>query len=170
MTTLPRTSAHGGGPRGGLRRRPARLADAGALAHLERRVFRGFHEADQFSVRQFAYYLANPRTVSYVAEHERALVGYVLGIQQSGRLAHLARLHSVAVVASIRRRGQGHRLVMAFLEEARRRGCTTTVLEVAEANRASRRLFLQSGFHDWKRLPDYYGPGKHGVRMRCRLL
>jgi len=145
------------------------LAVLPELLQLENRSFRGFHAAHRFDESQFSYYLGNDRAIVLVATRSRHLVGYVLGIAQRGSRRHIARVYSIAVSRDCRRQRIGTRLIREFVTSARQMGCLAVTLEVADRNRPALALFEGAGFRRRSRLPDYYGPGADGVRMRLKL-
>lgn len=80
------------------------------------------------------------------------------------------RIYSLAVLPSYRGRGVGQRLVQSVLDEAGIQAHVRYV--VLEADRRNRRLvrwYETMGFVSQWRLPDYYAPGRDGVRM-CRFV
>lgn len=149
--------------------RPARLSDASKLTALEGRAFSGYYASHRFTLAQFRYYLARSCTIARVARVHSSIVGYSLGIQQTGRRRHVARLLSLAVDPRARTRGLGTRLLEVFLEEAHRRGCRSVYLEVAARNVPAIRLFARCGFTRVRSLPGYYAPSVSGLRMRLAL-
>lgn len=151
------------------RLRRARAADAAALARLERRAFVGCYAAHRFSAAQFAAYLARPATLAHVVEQSGRIVAYALGVQGGGSRARGARLYSIAVAPTARRRALGRRLLRAFLAAVRRRGCERASLEVAATNRAAIALFTGHGFLPVRRLPAYYSTTTAAIRMRRQL-
>jgi [ribosomal protein S18]-alanine N-acetyltransferase len=157
--------------RRGARRtlRPARSSDVPDLTVFEARAFTGYYAAHRFSRQQFRYYLARASTVAYVVSSRGAIVGYALGIQQTGRLSHVARLLSIGVDRGYRGRGVGARLLARFLEAARKRGCRSVFLEVASSNGVALGLFSRIGFSAVESLQGHYSSAVSGTRMRLTL-
>lgn len=139
------------------------------LVALENRCFRSIYRPHRYDARAFSYYLRNPNTISLIATVDSVIAGYVLGIVGTGSRRHLARIHSIAVDGSYRRRGIGRRLAKAFIRLARKRGCTIVHSEVAESAKPARRFFTDLGFTHYRRLPDYYGKDADGIRLRLTL-
>jgi [ribosomal protein S18]-alanine N-acetyltransferase len=77
-------------------------------------------------------------------------------------------IQTVAVAPGIQGMGWGSRLVATLLEEARRQGCTSVLLEVASGNDAAVKLYEQQGFDVIARRSSYYGPGRDALIMRWR--
>lgn len=78
--------------------------------------------------------------------------GFALGRVAAGECEIL----TVGVSPRYRRRGWGAVLVRALVEEARRRGAGTVVLEAAEDNRAALALYRAAGFRPVGRRRGYY--------------
>ncbi|MCC6764782.1 MAG: GNAT family N-acetyltransferase [Deltaproteobacteria bacterium] len=150
--------------------RRARPPDADALARLERAAFVGCYAAHRFAAAQLSSHLTRSASFAHVVEGRGRIVAYVLGVQGAGSRAHVARLYSIAVDPSARRRDFARRLLRAFLATARRRGCTVVSLEVAATNRAALALFALHGFAITRRLPAYYSRTTAGLRMRRELI
>ncbi|MCA9782031.1 MAG: ribosomal protein S18-alanine N-acetyltransferase [Calditrichaeota bacterium] len=74
-----------------------------------------------------------------------------------------AELHSIAVDPEERGQGLGRRLLRVFCEQARARGARHLFLEVRSENAVALGLYRSEGFVRLRELPDYYGPGQHGL-------
>lgn len=149
--------------------RRIRTADVEPLVVLEKLSFRSYYEPHRFDADQFRYYLANDDTISQLALNGTRPVGYVLGkVVQRGE-NRSARVDSVAVSPSMRRSGIGRRLMRFFTQQTHNRGCRRIWLEVADRNRGGIALFESLGYRRYRRLPDHYGPGVDGLRMRLEF-
>lgn len=144
--------------------RPGRLTDLRALTALEALCFE--HPGERFHRRQIRGLLLNPRAGVFVIRRGGAPAGWAAGLVRRARGRCAGRLYALAVHPDYRGRGFGLRLAKAVLEDLRRRGARTVSLEVRADNRAARRLYEGLGFIAAGALPDYYGPGLHGLRMR----
>mgnify|MGYP003587823622 CR=1 FL=1 len=141
---------------------PERLAQ---LVLLETVCFR--HPGERFNPRQIRSLLDNPRACILFAREGAALAGWAVGLlRRHGRRRRSGRLYALAVHPDFRGRGLGARLAQNILGQLRRRGARTFSLEVRTPNPAAQRLYLRLGFRPDGPLPDYYGPGLHGLRMR----
>ncbi|HWA15521.1 MAG TPA: ribosomal protein S18-alanine N-acetyltransferase [Gemmatimonadales bacterium] len=127
--------------------RPAELADADALARLERRCF-----SDPWSVAAFEELLPLSYVVSLVAEQGGKIGGYLIAREIAGE----AEILNLAVDPDGRRGGLGRTLLEAGLAEVARRGATRVWLEVRESNAAARALYARRGFAAAGRRPRYY--------------
>ena len=137
------------------------------LLRLENVCFRAYYGPHRFHAANFRYYLRNTRTICLVARNQDDIVGYALGIGGRGSRRHIARLHSIAVDPAWRRRGIGVVLLESFVNAARVLKCRVVLAEVASRNRAAMSLFVREGFEPLRRLPDFYGVGIEGVRVRA---
>jgi ribosomal protein S18 acetylase RimI-like enzyme len=145
--------------------RTATLDDLDALAALEEEVFAG--EEVQIDRRQWRYLLTDATGEIVVAESAGLLAGaLVLGHRRGGKSL---RIVSLGVAKHARRRGVARRLLKRTLEYARKHGFELVHLEVRSDNRAARAAYRKFGFVEVSELRDYYGRGKHGLRMELQV-
>lgn len=124
-----------------VRIRPARAADADALAALEWRCFPG----DRMSARQYRRHAASPRAVVLLAADAGGLViGGAVVLFRAGSAK--GRLYSIAVDPAARGRGLGAALLAAAEAAARRRGATSLRLEVRQDNPVAIALYEARGY------------------------
>jgi ribosomal-protein-alanine N-acetyltransferase len=100
-----------------------------------------------------------------VAVSHDEIVGYV-GLMSVGAQGDV---QTIAVDRASRGMGVGGRLIDGLLDEARRRGCTEVLLEVAADNADAQSLYVGKGFSALARRTGYYGPGLDAVVMRRRI-
>lgn len=135
------------------------------LDQLETVCFR--HPGERFHSRQIRSLLGNPRACVLFAQTGGRIAGWAVGLlRRHGPHRRSGRFYALAVHPDFRGRGLGERLAHGILGELRRRGAQTFSLEVRHPNPAAQRLYLRLGFRPGGALPDYYGPGLHGLRMR----
>ena len=135
------------------------------LAHLETVCFR--HPGERFNLRQIRSLLNNPRACVRVAQEGDLLVGWAVGLlRRHGPHRCSGRFYALSVHPDFRGRGLGAQLAQNILGQLRRRGAQTFSLEVRTPNHAAQGLYQRLGFHPGGPLPDYYGTGLHGLRMR----
>ena len=148
-----------------LHRGSASPADLKQLVALESRCFR--HPGERFHARQIRRLLRNPRALVVFARERGAIAGWAVGLlRRTGPQRRAGRLYALAVHPAFRGCGLGARLAQRVLGQLRRRGATTFSLEVRDPNPAAQALYLRLGFRPAGTLPNYYGPGLHGLRMR----
>ena len=75
-------------------------------------------------------------------------------------------MYSLSVHPAARGRGLARLLIAASLQRLAKR-IDTLGLEVRSDNGAAVGLYCSLGFVETARLPDYYGPGRSGLRMRA---
>lgn len=135
------------------------------LVALESLCFR--HPGERFHACQIRSLLHNPRANVVVAREGGQIAGWAVGLlRRTGPRAGAGRLYALSVHPEFRGRGLGARLAKNILNQLRRRGAKTFSLEVRDPNPAAQGLYLRLGFQPARALPDYYGPGLHGLRMR----
>jgi [ribosomal protein S18]-alanine N-acetyltransferase len=139
--------------------------DMRAIMALEQELF----PDDAWTPEMFAEEFTQPaaRRLYLVAEDGSALIGYAGMMFTGGPQADVVTL---AVAPAWWGRGTGTALLLALVDEARRRGCTEVLLEVREDNPRARRLYQRHGFTDVGIRRGYYQPsGVDAVVMRKAL-
>ena len=140
-------------------------ADLKALVAMESICFR--HPGERFNLRQIRSLLNNPRACVRVAVEGDRLVGWAVGLlRRHGPHRCSGRFYALSVHPDFRGRGLGAKLAQDVLGQLRRRGAQTFSLEVRVPNPAAQGLYQRLGFRPGGDLPDYYGTGLHGLRMR----
>ncbi len=142
---------------------PAEASDLEQLSALEKLCF---PEDIAISRRQFRYLLSQPTTDIWVCREDGMVVADMVVFRRQTSQGLLGRLYSLAVAPEYRRAGYGRRLMSFTLENLRRAGAYAAVLEVNPNNYPALRLHVRMGFAPVRVLPDYYGPGQNGVKMR----
>jgi ribosomal protein S18 acetylase RimI-like enzyme len=89
------------------------------------------------------------------------LVAYAVYVRQKG----VALLHKVCVIETYRRQGVGQELMSYIQERLRKEGCQYIQLWVDQAREPARALYRRCGFEEREVIPDYYAPGRTGIRM-----
>ena len=148
----------------GIAVRPARVSDAQAIFGVENHAFE--HATDRFSIRQIRRLIANPRARVGVSELDGRVAGWCVALIRTHERWRSGRVYSVAVPADLAGRGIGRALLGFSLATLEREGIGRVYLEVRESNHAAIALYGSAGFTPLQRLPAYYGPGQHGLRMR----
>ncbi|MBI5612828.1 MAG: GNAT family N-acetyltransferase [Gammaproteobacteria bacterium] len=144
--------------------RRASPSDLDALVALERACFGARDGA--FNRRQLRALLGNPNAHWLLAADGRAMACW---LRCANGRARWARLYSLAVHPGARGQGRGGALLAAGRRWMRGQRLAVCYAEVKAANRAARGLYARHGFHVWRALPDYYGRGRNGVRLKLRL-
>ncbi|KAJ5689642.1 hypothetical protein N7462_004034 [Penicillium macrosclerotiorum] len=89
------------------------------------------------------------------------VVAYAVYVRQKG----VALLHKVCVVEAYRRQGVGQLLMSYIQERLRNEGCQYIQLWVDQARVPARALYCRCGYKEKEVIPDYYAPGRTGIRM-----
>jgi ribosomal-protein-alanine acetyltransferase len=141
--------------------RPARKQDLAAAVELEQTCF----SVDCLTKRQLNYLQQRPSTVFLVAEDGGKIVGDCISLVRKHKRGQSGRIYSLAVKDGYRGRKIGQRLLSNTIADLCSRGVRRVYLEVDDSNSAALQLYEKSGFKRLKRLPDYYGEGKHAIQM-----
>ena len=105
-------------------------------------------------------------SVALVALSGASVVGYLVGWIVVDQV-HIA---NIAVSAGHRRRGIGNGMMTWLLEEAVRRGCASSSLEVRESNLAARSMYSRLGYRSVAIRKAYYSnPREDAVVMLKNL-
>lgn len=100
--------------------------------------------------------------VLYATEATRSdVIAYAVYVRQKG----VALLHKVCVVEAYRRQGIGQQLMFYIRQRLRNEGCQYIQLWVDSAREPARALYTSCGFEEREKIPDYYAPGRTGIRM-----
>jgi [ribosomal protein S18]-alanine N-acetyltransferase len=96
--------------------------------------------------------------------------GELVGFAVASLIPPEAELESIAVSAHVQRRGVGHRLLTALIEELRRAGICKLLLEVRAANLAAIRFYAAQNFKQTGTRSRYYtDPQEDAVLMSLWL-
>jgi len=144
--------------------RRATISDLDALVALEQRCF----ESDRLSRRSFRHLLTKANAVTFVAEQDRSLAGYVTVLFNAG--TSLARLYSIAVDVAFRGKGVARELIAAAEQAALEGECVVLRLEVRRDNEASLVLFRKRGYRQFGHYPDYYEDHMEALRFEKELV
>jgi ribosomal-protein-alanine N-acetyltransferase len=149
--------------------RPGNEDDIDDLLVIEDECFSIYYYGQyKFGVEEFLYYLYGPNCILLVAAPDGHVVGYTAAVRRPGAGAIL-HIDSIGVLQDHRNQGIGHQLLQALTEEARQRRCKTLVLEVATPNEAGIAFFKSHGFHEVRKLPNYYGHALDGILMTAEI-
>jgi ribosomal-protein-alanine N-acetyltransferase len=146
---------------GRFRIRRGTLADAPALAVIERRAF-----GDPWSEASFRESLAAAWSFGLVAEHDDAIVGYLIAREAAGT----GEILNLAVDPPHRRTGVARALLDAGLTALRQRAVDEVFLEVRVSNEAAQALYRRAEFRAVGRRRGYYrNPVEDALVLRRAL-
>jgi len=150
--------------------RRADAQDLNDLVALEDVCFTdGPYRNHRFDKANYRYHVKNPQSIVLVVPRQERLIGTAVHTLGSKSRSQVGRVISIAVDPNFRRRGIGRMLLDKGIGLLQQRGCRRVYLEVATNEKSARTLFQQAGFKRVRRLPDYYGPGLDGIRMKLDL-
>jgi tRNA threonylcarbamoyl adenosine modification protein YeaZ/ribosomal-protein-alanine acetyltransferase len=111
-------------------------------------------------------YAKAPKDAYYIAaESDGKLIGYA-GIYY---VSDFADVHTITVAADHRRKGIGREFLNRLINWARVKKAEAIMLEVRVGNEEALPLYIQNGFTEINRRPNYYGPGLTAIIMRKEL-
>ncbi len=96
-------------------------------------------------------------------------MGHAITLVRQGRTGATGYLYSIAVDPACRGQGIGRSLLLDAVNQLAARGAKRVILQVERTNRAAIELYERTGFSPAGSLPDYYGPGRDGMRMSRAL-
>jgi|SRR6478672_5749778 len=123
-----------------------------------------FEPGVSYTRGQIRDFIGRPGAIALVVDGEGdgpPMDAFAVG-QVSGSRAHVI---TIDVAASARRSGLGKRLLEELLARFAAAGARTVRLEVDLRNAPARRFYERMGFEETRKLPDYYGYGRDGMRM-----
>ena len=130
--------------------------DLPALARLQRRAF---PPPLAYTLPTLAILHLIPWVRTFLVRRGDRIAGCVIGdrVLEGGRVVNLA------VDPEFRRQGIGRALLDAIEREL---DTPVMMLMVQQENATARQLYLKAGYVEELELPNYYGPGRVGIRMR----
>ncbi len=141
--------------------RLARKTDLAAAVALEQSCF----DAYCLSKRQLQYLQQRSSALFLVAEDAGKIVGEGISLIRQHKRGPSGRIYSLAVDHRCRGQKIGRRLLQKMVDELSAKGVSRIYLEVEQSNATAVKLYEHQGFRRLGVLPDYYGPGRPGLRM-----
>jgi ribosomal-protein-alanine N-acetyltransferase len=139
----------------------AELVDLPRICEIEGLCF---PDETAFPPGMFAYLIRYATTL--VAFEGDRMAGFIIGYM-SGRIGFI---YTLDVDPVYRRRGIGTMLIRALEERLCARGAARARLEAALDNPEALALYRKLGYRESGLVRDYYGRGRHAVRMRKDLI
>ncbi len=143
--------------------RRAIAADFPFVVRLEERVFEPNRRESRRSLLRS---LRSPHQEVWIAVDER---GAPVGVLVLRVFLHTIRIYSIGVDPIRQGEGIGSRLLEWGVERACARRSDRISLEVDARDQRLVRFYAGKRFSPVCTLPDYYGPGAHGLRMVRRI-
>jgi ribosomal protein S18 acetylase RimI-like enzyme len=141
--------------------RSATLDDLGAILAIEEAAFDPVRRSSTAAIRRA---LKSHFQRVLVLEIAGLVVGYVILWPHR----RVWRIYNLAAHPGYRNQGIGGALLAIASEHAERAGAQRLVLESRDEP-ALLRFYQQRGFRSSRRLPDYYAPGEHALRLELPL-
>lgn len=85
------------------------------------------------------------------------------------RMKRLVWLHKLCVIEKERKKGIGRWLVHALQQQMQKGGSERILLWVDEHREPARALYDSCGFRQIESRPDYYAPGRAGLKMELEI-
>ncbi len=101
-----------------------------------------------------------------VAESEKRIVGYAIGVLRVNNTGHII---SIAVARNWRRKGIATKLMQELERKFRERNMKAAILEVRVSNNPAIRLYEKLGYKIIDRLKNYYPDGEDAFLMYKEL-
>ena len=137
--------------------RKAELTDLEEIVQIEELCF---PEETAFPPKMFAYLIRYSMAL-VACEPEEKVVGFVMGYTSgNGGAVYTLDVHPLC-----RRKGVGSKLILALEEKLSGMGARFVHLEAALENPGSLQLYRKRGYKEGETVRNYYGRGKHAVRM-----
>jgi [ribosomal protein S18]-alanine N-acetyltransferase len=137
--------------------RRAELRDLDQIVHIEGLCF---SEETAFPPGMFLHFIRY--SVALVAcDPDARVIGFIMGYTSGTGGA----VYTLDVHPSFRRRGIGSKLIAALEEELCLEGARAIRLEAALEKPETMELYRKAGYRERELIRNYYGRGKHAVRM-----
>ena len=137
-----------------------RRAETKDLAQIVQIESLCFPEEAAFPPRMFAY-LIEYAVCLVACQPEKKVLGFIMGYA-SGKAG---AVYTLDVHPQYRRMGIGSSLISALEEKLRELGAETVRLEAAVEKPEAIELYRKAGYRDRELIRNYYGTGKHALRM-----
>ncbi len=143
--------------------RRANRTDIAALYALE---LSSFDPGMAFNRRQIAALIRNPRAdVWMMATHDGQAIAQVIALRQKRRNGLFARIYSITVAPAYRGLGYARQLLRWEMARLMQDGVQEICLEVEATALAPLKLYASFDFVVQRQLENYYGEGRHGIKM-----
>ena len=148
---------------GALRLREFRRADLLLLSEIDQSCF---PVGVAYSLAELEGFICRPSAKTWVAEVDGRIIGFVVANREQRDTGHIVTLD---VVENWRRGGVGTALMNAAEAWAREQGARFVYLETAEDNTAAQNFYRRRGYQKLRALEHYYGRGAAAWLMVKRL-
>jgi ribosomal-protein-alanine N-acetyltransferase len=133
-----------------MRLRPYRPADFQRLYEIDQSCF---PSGISYLRQELEQFVGHRTSKTWVAEEGGAIAGFMIADREPGGVGHIV---TIDVVEDRRRRGVGTKLMDLGEDWARRQGLELVYLETAEDNVAAQRFYAARGYVKYEKLESYY--------------
>lgn len=139
-----------------------RLVIAAKVAKIEKKVFPS-SEAFDYDVE------LKKKNIGLVLAFKEAESDDLVAYLVYQRLKRLVWLHKLCVVEQEREKGLGKNLVHFVYRQMKKGGCQSIQLWLDGNRNPARALYASCGFQQVEYRPDYYAPGRPGLKMELLI-
>jgi ribosomal-protein-alanine acetyltransferase len=147
-----------------MKLRSPKLDDIPALVAIEAECFDYY----QLKASSFRHFITKGHCDLMIAEHEESTEGYALVLYRKS--SRCARLYSIAILEKARKLKLGTTLMDEMEKKAKKRGCTSVMLEVRAENMGAIRFYERLGYRQYTILKRYYKDGGDALRLKKSLI
>ena len=156
-------------PASSVRVRPVEAAHIADLIRIGEET-----NLSRWSAQSYIDEIKNPHSLMLrLVGEDNSTIGFVVGRLVIGGMIEAvmdAEIYNIAVTASQQRKGFGHVLFDAFLQECLKREAENIWLEVRESNEKAIKFYETNGFERVQIRPSFYeNPREHALLMRLIL-
>jgi|YelNatPaOPRAMG01_1025707.scaffolds.fasta_scaffold29624_2 ribosomal-protein-alanine N-acetyltransferase len=137
-----------------MRIRDFQLSDLPTLSKIDQSCF---PPGVCYSQEELAEFIAHRSSRTWVAEIDGSIVGFVVASREPSGVAHII---TIDVLEEQRRHGIGTALMNRVEEWAREARVRLIYLETAEDNRAAHRFYEARGYRKVEKIEHYYNNGE----------
>ncbi|UCG45326.1 MAG: GNAT family N-acetyltransferase [Candidatus Bathyarchaeota archaeon] len=145
--------------------RHATTNDLNLLHRVERECF----AKDAYTLKQIAFLLEDPNSLSLVALVNEKVVGFIIGQIHDSSGMRIGHVCTLDVVTKYRRKGIGCQLLTKLERLFKEENVKDCFLEVDVENVGALSLYRKHEYTELARLKNYYSKGVDGVRLKKRL-
>lgn len=147
--------------------RKAKNEDVDAILQIEEISFDS--QQEKFNRRQIRNLICNHRAIVSVIVVNEEVIGWAVCLIRQYDKYKTGRLYAIAISPGARRKKMGQKLLEHCINSLSSLGIFSISLEVRNNNEPAISLYRKMNFKDQAVLPDYYGLGKDGLRMKLLL-
>ena len=137
-----------------MKLRAFKRSDLAALHRIDQACF---PPGISYSARELDRYVSQAKSITWVAEDDTGLVGFLILAQEPQMVGHII---TIDVIESRRRSGIGNMLMDAAEKWGVRKGLRLIYLETADDNHAAQSFYTVRGYAKVDEVANYYSDGR----------